>query len=64
MQNLRIERTHFDNKKSQSEILRRFKNPNDAQMRSWAIEGSELAAKALELNSLPLLVTWILEQGS
>lgn len=60
MQNLRIERTHFDKKKSQPEILRKFSYPTETQMKSWAIEGGELTAKALELSSLPVLITRIL----
>ena len=56
MSRLRIERSHFDPRKSKNEILRTFGNPTDSKMIAWASESADLISQCLEIESLPSIV--------
>ena len=61
MSNLRIERSHYDEKKSKNRILKRFKNPDNEQIIAWAKDSTDLLAQSLSLNSLPIIVDELLK---
>jgi len=61
LKDLRIGRNHIDPKKSRSKIIKKFRNPEDAQMVEWAKEGAILISRSLDLKSLPKIVEKFLE---
>jgi len=57
---LRNARNHKDLKLSKQQILRKFGNPTDIQMESWAREGAKLIEESMQLNSLSAIVDELL----
>ncbi len=56
MYSLRIERSHFDQKRSRERILQDFEAPSEALMEHWARESATLIGRALGLPSLPAII--------
>ena len=64
MYSLRIERSHFDQKRSRERILQDFEAPSEALMEHWARESATLIGRALGLPSLPAIIEAFLPERS